>query len=412
MNYTTIFLTTAACLIYAINAGIRGNYGILLGPISENTGIDYASISFVLAVAQLSFGSMQPVFGAISMKKSNVFVLRSGILLILCGLFLLPMCKSMALLLVALGIMIPSGTAALSYGIIMGTITPLLPPKAAPAVSGIVSASSGIGSTVFAPVLQIVTAAAGLIGATSFLGAPALLLLPVTVYIGKLSSSKPAVPAGRDKRSPDTHSGASDSEVQVNEKDSDLLVMLKEAVRNPDYIRLMLGFFTCGFHMAIIETHLYTQITTFGFSKQIAAFAFSIYGVATMIGSVSSGMMCGRFSMKNVLGTLYASRIVWIIGFLILPKNLLTVYAFAVCLGLTGGATVPPTSGITGRLFGTKKLSTLFGIVFFCHQIGSFFSAWFGGICVSATGGYSLIWMADAMLCIMAAAVSYRINAK
>lgn len=394
MNQKTILLTVSACLIYAINAGIRGNYGILLAPISENSGVDYASISFVLAVAQLSFGIMQPVFGVLAMKKSNVFVLRSGIALIIAGLFLLPMSKSMMMLLIALGIMIPFGTAALSYGIIMGTITPLLSPKVAPTVSGLVSASSGIGSTVFAPALQTLSAVAGLIGATLFLGVPALLLLPITIYIGKLGAT-----SGTEQAKP-------------SEQSIDLISMLKDALQNRDYLCILAGFFTCGFHMAIIETHLYTQITTYGFSRQIAAFAFSIYGIATMVGSASSGMLCSRFPMKNVLGTLYASRIVWIAAFLLLPKNLVTVYAFAIFLGLTGGATVPPTSGITGNLFGAKKLATLFGIAFFCHQVGSFFSAWLGGICVSATGGYSLIWIVDAALCVMAAIVSYMIQNK
>lgn len=413
MNHT-VFLTLSACLIYAVTAGIRGNYGILLGPLSESTGIGYSSISFVLAIAQLTFGAMQPFFGIMTMKKSNLFVLRSGILLIVCGLCLLPMCNSVPLLLAVLGIMIPSGTAALSYGIIMGTITPLLPSKTVSTVSGIVSASSGIGSTVFSPILQIVSAAAGLIGATCFLGVPALLLLPVTLYIGQLSAKQAnshiTTSSGDAPATDSTALSADDSGATANSNSPSLTAMFRDAVKNRDYIRILMGFFTCGFHMAIIETHLYTQITTYGFSGQTAALAFSIYGIATMVGSVSSGMMCSRFPMKNVLGSLYASRIVWILSFLLLPKNLATVFLFAICLGLTGGATVPPTSGITGHLFGAKKLSTLFGIAFFCHQIGSFFSAWFGGICVSATGGYTLIWLADALLCVMAATVSYRIK--
>lgn len=390
-----VLLTAAACLIYAINSGIRSNYGILLGPICENSGLEYSSISFVLAVSQLTFGIMQPVFGVVALKKSNVFALRCGIGLIVCGMLLLPNCKSMITLLMVLGIMTPSGAAALSYGIIMGTITPLLSPGTASSVSGLVSASSGIGSTVFTPILQGISAAVGLAGACLFLGIPALILLPVTVYFGKLSVS----------------SGQKE-EKNGTEEDVNPIRMLKEALKNRDYIFLMIGFFTCGFHMAIIETHLYTQITSCGFSKQIAAFAFSVYGIATMIGSASSGMLCSRFPMKNVLGTLYASRMVWVLGFLLLPKNMITVYVFAICLGLTGGATVPPTSGITGHLYGAKKLATLFGIVFFCHQVGSFFSAWFGGICVSVTGGYTLIWTADAVLCVMAAAVSYMIKDK
>lgn len=388
---SVVAVTAAACLIYGISSGIRANYGILLGPISENSGVDYASVSFVLAIAQLVFGMMQPVFGVAALKKSNPFVLCSGIVLTTAGLLMLPFCTSVWSLILALGIVLPSGTAALSFGIIMGTITPKLSPEAAPAVSGIVTASSGVGSTVLSPVIQALTAAGGLMGAALFMGAPTLLLLPVSILMCR--------PGGGEGRNGEQKG----QQVQLGR-------MMKQVLGNKNYLFLLGGFFTCGFHMAIIEIHLYTQITTFGCSSQTAAFAFSAYGAATMVGAVISGMLCGRFPMKCVLGGLYASRVLMVLAFLLLPKNVATVYGFAILLGLTGNATVPPTSGITERLFGAAKLATLFGLVFFSHQIGSFFSSWFGGICVSATGGYTLIWMADIVLAAIAAALSFAIR--
>ncbi|MCB7320818.1 MFS transporter [Lacrimispora sp. 210928-DFI.3.58] len=388
---STVFITIAACLTYGISAGIRANYGILLGPISESSGAGYSSVSFVLAVAQLFFGIMQPVFGVAALKKSNPFVLRSGIALTTAGLLLLPLCRSMWTLMLVLGIILPSGTAALSFGIIMGTITPKLSPDAAPAVSGVVTASSGVGSTILSPVIQALTALGGLTGAALFLGIPALLLLPVSIFMCRPGAAKQQI-------------------ADAGQHDVRLGQMLKEALQDKNYWFLLAGFFTCGFHMAIIETHLYTQITTFGFTDQVAAFAFSAYGIATMAGAVVSGMLCSRFSMKKVLSGIYAFRVLMVPAFLFLPKTLVTIYGFAILLGLTGNATVPPTSGITERLFGAAKLATLFGIVFFSHQIGSFLSAWLGGICLAATGEYGLIWIADMMLAAMAAAVSWKIK--
>lgn len=385
-----VLLTAASALIYGLCSGIRANYGILLGPISQNSGVDYASVSFVLAVAQLFFGIMQPVFGVLAMKKSNAFVLRSGVALLTSGVLLLPFCKSLWTLMAVLGVLLPSGTAALSFGIIMGILTPQIPGRAASVASGIVTASSGVGSTVLSPIIQALTAAVGLLGTMLFLGVPSLLLLPVSIYLCR--SAKETAPTAEQRE-----------EVR-------LTALAREAVQNRDYRFLLVGFFTCGFHMAIIETHLFTQITTFGFSEQTAAYAFSVYGIATMIGSVISGALCGRFPMKTVLGWLYASRVGMILAFMVLPKSLLTIYGFAVLLGLTGNATVPPTSGLTERLFGAAKLATLFGVVFFSHQIGSFFSAWLGGICLSATGGYTVIWLADVAFSGMAAMVSWRIR--
>lgn len=147
-----------------------------------------------------------------------------------------------------------------------------------------------------------------------------------------------------------------------------------------------------------------------GFSAELIAYAFSLYGITTILGSVISGFLCSRFAMKRVLGYLYGSRTVLIIGFMLLPKSLLTIYGYAAVLGLTGAATVPPTSGLVNKLYGTIKLGTLFGVAFVAHQIGSFFSAWLGGLCLSFTGSYSLIWCTSAVLSLVAATVSFFIK--
>lgn len=144
--------------------------------------------------------------------------------------------------------------------------------------------------------------------------------------------------------------------------------------------------------MAIIETNLFSQIVALGIAENVAALCFSVYGIATVAGSLISGFFCSKVRMKWVVGSLYGSRAIWILAFLLLPKTIPTVIAFAILLGLTGAATVTPTSGIVGKLFGSENIATLFGIVFVAHQLGSFFSTWLGGLCLEATGGYTLIW--------------------
>ena len=114
--------------------------------------------------------------------------------------------------------------------------------------------------------------------------------------------------------------------------------------------------------------------------------------------------------MQYVVGTLYGSRAVWVLGFLLLPKNTLTIIGFLVLLGLTGAATVTPTSGLTGRLFGSENLATLFGIVFVSHQEGSFLSAWLGGRCFEVVGSYTPIWVVSAVLSVAVMAASYMIS--
>lgn len=326
------------------------------------------------------------------MKRSGAFVLYRGVIMLTAGLLLLPFCKSMWMLMLVLGMILPCGTAALSFGIIMGELTPRLPDRVNSTVAGFVTASSGIGSTVLSPLIQTLTVAGGLLGTMVFLGIPALLLLPVS--IGLCHSEKRV-------------GNVRHSEQAVQESFG---MMMRNAIKNRSYLFLIAGFFTCGFHMALIETHLYSQIITYGHSEQSAAFAFSVYGIATMAGAVLSGMLCSRIPMKYVLGGLYGSRCLMIVAFLVLPKSMITIYIFIFLLGLTGNSTVPPTSGLVGHMFGAAKLAALFGIVFVAHQIGSFFSSWLGGACLTATGSYTIIWLIDVLFCLVASAVSFMIR--
>ena len=361
-RFSVFFVVLAVCLVYALGGGIRSNYGLMRSAIAGASGVDYAGISFVLAAAQLAFGVMQPVFGALALKTSNVFVL------------------------LYFGILMPAGLGAFSFGLIMGAVTPLLGEKRASAVSGIINASSGLGGILLALLLRGVLDRFGLWGAVIALCLPLVCLMPVLLLLRRADAR------------------------QAGHKPPLLRPLLEEAFHDRSYRLLSLAFFTCGFHMAIIETHLYTQFTGYGFSKQSVTYAFSIYGIATMAGSVVSGYLGSRFSMKTVLGCFYAFRTLWIVGFLLLPKSPASMYLFAILLGFTGMATVPPTSGLIGRRFGPAALGTLFGVAFLFHQMGSFVSAWVGGLTVTATGGYTLIWCIDAALCLAAAACAFRVT--
>lgn len=386
---TIIFIAAAACLIYAINGGIRSNYGILLSGVTKFSGVEYASVSFVFAVAQLMFGITQPVFGVLALKKSNAFVLCLGTVMAVIGLMIIPLCTSMWSLMIFLGILMPSGLGALSFGVVMGAITPVLGQKTAATVSGLVSASSGLGSVVLSPLLNLMLTKSGLWGCMIALGVPTAFLIPISIWLSK---------AGQG------------TAVTAENHDLSVKRMIAEAFQSRSYLLLLFAFFTCGFQMAIIETHLYSHMTSQGLSDSIAAYLFSIYGVTTMVGSVITGVLSSKFKMKWVAGVTFSLRLFIIGAFLALPKTLLNFGVFAALLGLTGSATVPPISGLTGKLFGPARLATLFGLLMVSHQIGSFFSAWLGGVCITATGSYTLIWLVSGCLAILAGVACFLVK--
>ena len=151
-------------------------------------------------------------------------------------------------------------------------------------------------------------------------------------------------------------------------------------------------------------------MTAAGLQRETAAYIMSVYGISTMLGSVFSGAMTGRFRPKMVAGLEFGSRTIWILLYFILPKTIVTFGLFAILLGFTGAATVPPVSAMVKERFGAVKMATLFGFLFVFHQLGSFFSSWLGGISVEATGGYVVIWSASALLAAFAASCCFRVR--
>lgn len=375
-----IFVTILACLLYGITSGIRSNYGIILGGIIKNSGLSYDTVSFVIAISQLMFGLLQPFFGILALKKSNAFVLCLGSILVVCGLVLMPFSKNLWNLLLSLGILMPSGFGAISFGIIMGAITPILGQKAAAAVSGIISASSGIGSVILSPVINFMLEKFTFLDCMLALAIPTICLIPISIKLTQMKAI----------------------ETIVVEKSNSIYSMLKAAFVCKSYYLLLFAFFTCGFHMAIIETHLFSHMITAGLSSSTAAYLFSIYGITTTLGSIFTGALCSHFSMKYVGGITFILRLFIIVGFILLPETVSSFAAFALLLGFTGAATVPPVAGMTNKLFGPACLGTLFGILFVSHQLGSFCSSWLGGISITLTNSYTSIWIASGLLSFLA----------
>ena len=403
--FTVVLLAASACLICAMSDGIKNNYGIMLSAIIENSGMTYASVSLVLAVGQLLYGLFQPIFGVLAQKRGARTTLLIGVCMMLAGLLLLPQCRSAWSLMLCLGILLPAGTGATSYGILIGAVTPRIPAGTVSLVSGIVNASSGVGNAVLSPVIQALLAGGGILAAMLVLSVPTALMIPLCLFVSRKSESSAE---GKDAESENAAKTAKAPSGQgLFER---ILSPFADAFQNRTYRLLMIGFFTCGFHMALISNHLPSQITTYGISEAVSSYVFSIYGIMTMAGSVLSGWLIGTRSMKNVLGTYYGLRSVITVVFLVFPKTLPVVVVYAILLGMTGAATVPPVSGLIGRQFGAQRVGSLYGFVFFIHSIGGFLGAWLGGVCADVFGGYVQIWVIDIILSAAAAAASWSIR--
>lgn len=385
---SVILFGLVACILYGVGAGIRSDIGILLKPLVEHCNVSYADVSLCIAVMQIVFGMTQPLFGIVAYHRSNRLVLFIGAILIAVSMGGMLLSNSFVPLLISLGILFGAGAGALAFGLILTSAIHFVGQKNAMIISGMLNAAAGMVGFVLSPLIQGMLNVGGIQLALTVLAALGLFLIPVSVVV-----------TSRDPK----------KDSNVEEKQAPL--PFRKAFHNRTYLLLIAGFSTCGFHMVIIESHLFSQYCSYGITPTDASWAFSVYGIATILGALLSGFLCTRMNKGRLLGFYYGFRAVWVLAFLFLiPKTLATAFIFSIGLGMTGDATVSPTSGLVSDNFHLSQVATLVGILFFCHQIGAFLSAYLGGALLEATGGYQAVWLIDVALCAFASFMSYLIR--
>jgi MFS family permease len=385
-------LILAASAILMITMAARLTTGLFLSPLNTATGLGIASISFAMAVGQFMWGASQPIFGAVADKYGSTPVIVLGAVLLAGGLAATPFVSTQWGLLVTLGILSASGAGAGSFSILIGATAQRLPAERRAFASGFINAGGSFGQFVFAPLVQFLIATAGWVTAMFALAATTLLTIPLAWPL-----------RGKPPAQTTVGHGAQLSDLSLGRQ-------VRDALRDRSYLCLHAGFFTCGFHIAFLVTHLPGEVALCGLPAGVSATALGLIGLFNIAGSLTAGALAQRFRMKWLLALTYGSRAVIIAAYLLAPKSAWTFYVFAAALGFSWLATVPPTAGLVGKLFGMRYLATLFGLTLLSHQIGGFFGAWLGGLAFVHFGDYTWMWYADIALALAAALVNLPIR--
>jgi MFS family permease len=383
-----LITTLAAAGIMMVTMGTRQSLGLFVGPIGASTGIGIANISLALAIGQFTWGAIQPVAGAVADHYGPRVVLIGGVLLLALGSALTPFMHSGFGLIVSLGLLSAIGSGAGSFSVLIGAAAQRLPIEARGTASGVINAGGSLGQFVFAPILQKIIQTAGWMGAMWTMAFMALTAIPLVATLTQPVKTS----------------------VVHTHKDTGVLNAISGAMKDPSYLLLHIGFFTCGFHVAFLVTHLPGEVNLCNLPPSVASWSLAIIGLFNIFGSLYAGSCVSKYRSKYILATMYASRTLLIGLYLLMPRTELNFYLFAAGLGFTWLATVPPTAAIVGKLFGVRYLGTLFGLTLLSHQIGGFLGAYLGGLAIIQFGDYGWMWYADMALAAIAALINLPIR--
>ncbi|MFM0223761.1 MFS transporter [Paraburkholderia dipogonis] len=387
-NQTTLVILAGA-LILSAAMGIRQTFGLFIGPFSFDRGLPVTLIAFAIALHNLVWGFAQPFAGAAADRYGSAPVVAFGATTFAAGLGLAAVAPSGAMLIVGMGLLVGIGVSCTTFGVVLPAVGRIASPEKRSMAMGLVSAGGSAGQVLMVPLVQGIRLSSGIATSLFVLAFLMLLIAPLGMVLDR--RARVGTPVQEEHVAP-------------------LRKVLGQAAGHRGYRLLTLGFFTCGFQLAFIATHLPEYLSLCHMPVGLGATALALIGLFNMAGSWACGWLGGRFRQHHVLGWLYVIRSVTIGAFFLLPKSPASVVIFAAVMGLTWLGTVPLTSGLVAKVFGTRHLGSLFGLCFLSHQIGSFLGAWLGGLVFDLTGSYSLLWEATVVAGLVAAMLHFPID--
>lgn len=372
----------AGCLILMVSFAIRASFGLFQIPIAEQFGWFRSDFSMAIAIQNLAWGIGQPIFGAIAEKFGDKKAIFIGAIIYALGLVLssfavTPGSHQMLEVLVGFGI------AGTGFGVILAIVGRNASNKHRSLALGITTAAGSAGQVVGPPVANYLLDIMPWSTVFIFFAVSILLVLFLLPMLGK------------------------NEIIERGDLRESMGETLLKALKDPTYSMIFLGFFSCGFQLAFITAHFPafvaemcatiptdSLIRSIGITSTTALGAFSIalIGLANIVGTIAAGSLGHYFSKKYLLAIIYTLRTIAAAAFILVPMTPSTVILFSIVMGGLWLATVPLTAGLIAHIYGLRYMGTLYGIVFFSHQLGSFMGVWLGGMLYDLYHSYNVVW--------------------
>ncbi|RJL10285.1 MFS transporter [Paracoccus siganidrum] len=369
-------------LILLINFALRASFGVFQIPIAQEFGWPRAEFSLAIAIQNLAWGIGQPIFGALAERWGDRWAIILGAILYSAGLVLTAFATSPATMQL-LEVMVGFGIAGTGFGVILAVVGRAASDENRSLALGIATAAGSAGQVFGAPLAEILLGFYSWQAVFIIFG---VIVLACLAFLPMLGSGKPVRPSVLEES---------------------MGSVLSRAFRDPSFMMIFMGFFSCGYQLGFITAHFPAMITemcgpinpvgtlaALGITttSALGAVAISLIGLANIAGSILAGWLGKRYTKKYLLAGIYTLRTVASAAFILMPITPASVVVFSLVMGGLWLATVPLTSGLVAYIYGLRYMGTLYGFVFLSHQIGSFLGVWLGGRLYDAHGDYMLVW--------------------
>lgn len=372
----------AGCIIILVSFAVRASFGLFQLPIALEFAWPRESFSLAIAIQNLAWGIGQPIFGAFAERYGDRKAILAGGAFYVTGLLLsayaiTPGQHQMLEILVGFGI------AGTGFGVILAVVGRATSDKHRSMALGIATAAGSAGQIVGPPVANLLL---GEMPWQSVFMAFAGFILLSMAALALMRVPKQDKPTGSDEP---------------------MGVVIKRAVRDPSFLFIFIGFFSCGYQLAFITAHFPAFITemcgpitpdsllyVLGVTSAsgLGAISIALIGLFNIGGTLLAGWLGNKYSRKYLLASVYLLRTLVSAAFIMTPITPETVVLFSVAMGSLWLATVPLTSGLVAHIYGLKYMGTLYGLVFFSHQLGGFLGVWLGGALYDLYHNYTLVW--------------------
>jgi len=380
-NKTVLITLVSACLIVIISLGIRQTFGMFYFDFSTDLGITLSQFGFALGLQMFLWGAFAPWFGVITDKYGGHIAVFIGFIFYLFGVLMLVSEYNTGLYFVTgIGVLIGVALGGTAISIPVSVVAKHFPQSNRTAAIGIVTAAGSFGYFV-SPLFTRYSL-------VEFGWESTLLVFAAFIFVGLILAFYLTTPK-------DVVGGIVDDKQTASEA-------LTEAFKSKSFIYLTLGFFVCGWHIALVATHIPIYINDRGLPEWCTVTILSMIGLFNIAGTLTSGYLAQKLSKKLILSTIYLARGLVIAIFIFLPPSPIIAVGFGIAFGFLWLSTVPPTMGLVGFIFGTKYIGLLYGIVFLSHQVGSFLGAYLGGVFHDLYGSYDYAWYISIALSIFA----------